>query len=127
MTSALLGKKWVLTNANAAETNGLTCKQELEIIYFRHPYDDRAIQTLLSFRDRTPSGLIARSSKSVHLKVRSLFYLSGYSQIKKRFRTNKPIKRRTLSIFFGIDPLSYPEENSCCDRNLISSPLQVKK
>jgi hypothetical protein len=55
--------EWVVTTANAAGTNGLTCL--LEIINFGHPSNNRHLQTLLSFYDSGPSALTARSSSSL--------------------------------------------------------------
>jgi hypothetical protein len=57
---------WVLTTANTAGANGLTCLPKhggaRDITFFGHPSDDRPI--LLSFHNPTPSALTAEPSSS---------------------------------------------------------------
>jgi hypothetical protein len=54
--------EWLQKTANAAGTNGLTClpKHGGARDNKFDPSDDWPLQTLLSFRDRTPSALTAR-------------------------------------------------------------------
>jgi hypothetical protein len=58
----------VLTTANAAGTNGLTCLPKhggaRHNNFFGHPFQDWPLRPVLSFRDRTPSALTARPPSS---------------------------------------------------------------
>jgi hypothetical protein len=65
---------WVLTTANAAGTNGLTCfsKHGGAQDIFGHPSDDRP--TLLNFRDRASCALTALSSSYTQ-------YLAAYQGV----------------------------------------------
>ncbi|CAH0400269.1 unnamed protein product [Chilo suppressalis] len=65
---------WVLTTADAAGTNGLTCLPKhggvRDSKFFGHPSNDRPLRKLLNFNDRSRTRLpLAPSSSSLHRKL----------------------------------------------------------
>jgi hypothetical protein len=86
---------WVLTTANTAGTNGLTCLPK----HFGHPFDNRPV--LLSFRGPTPSALTAGPSSSSGWMDEDLYnyiILRNYNYRKRRLKDKEHSHLRQTAI-----------------------------
>jgi hypothetical protein len=141
--------EWLLTIANATGTNGLTCLPKhggARDNKFWSPILWLAIETVLSFRDRTPSALTARPSSSSTLNIAIMYNnlwitpniscshlnisLSSFQHVGYDLYIFYLLERVTMGKGVTVDPRSKASvdgkmEQSTCSHNLRSTLIDA--